>query len=76
MSISVETVGKLSLVRLIQQEDEPAQILLPLGDFRKYYSLHNQIFEYYPEYENCEYLTVSFDKLKVMLEVILEDRIS
>ena len=63
----------MKLQKLIQQEDEPAQILLPLGDFRKYYSLHNQIFEYYPEYENCEYLTISFDELKAMLEAILEE---
>ena len=64
-----------NIKKIINNETNETIGLLPLGDFRKYYTLHEKINEYFENYQNgsCAYIDI-MAFIDIAKQIIEEDK--
>ena len=64
-----------NIKKIINNETDETIGFLPLGDFRKYYTLHEKVNEYLKDYQNCSYAFINIMAfIDIAKRVIKEDK--
>ena len=64
-----------NIKKIINNETDETIGFLPLGDFRKYYTLHEKINEYLENYQNCSFAFIDIMAfIDIAKQVIEEDK--
>ena len=62
-----------NIKKIIDDKTRETINFLPLGDFRKYYTLHEKVDEYIDGYQNCSYAFINIMSFIDIAKLVIEE---